>query len=217
MPSRVSAVTEAEHRARQQLDALITDLRAARLAAGVSQARVARAIGRSRPRLSAWERRHARPGILDLARWAAAVGLELSVRAYPGGSPVRDAGQLRALARARPIIGPAWRWRTEVPVSADPRDRRAFDAVISNASGDVAVEIITRLTDAQAQVRAARLKLEAARLDRMILVLPDTRHNRGALAAAVPTLQPSFPLASRDLLREVRNGRRPPANGVLLV
>ena len=217
MPSRVSAVIEAEHRARQQFDALIIDLRAARLAAGLSQARVARAIGRSRPRLSAWEQRRARPGILDLARWAAVVGLEVSVRAYPGGSPVRDVAQLRVLARLRSIIGPAWRWRAEVPVSADPRDRRAFDALISNASGAVAIEIITRLTDAQAQVRAALLKLEAARLDRMILVLSDTRHNRAALAAAAPGLRLSFPLESRDVLRELRKGRRPLANGVLLV
>ncbi len=196
---------------------LVADLRAARLRAGLSQAAVMRAIGRSRELLSLWERGIALPGVLDLARWAGAVGLEVPYRAFPAGAPVRDTPQLRVLERAQVAIGPNWGWLTEVPVARDPRDRRAFDAVIHRGLLRVAIEIITRLVDVQAQVRAANLKLEASGIDRMILVLPTSRHNREALAVAAPTLGPAFPLGSRAVLRDLRAGRLPRANGVLLV
>ncbi len=102
-------------------------------------------------------------------------------------------------------------------MSSAPLDRRAIDAVISRGSIRIGLEVITRLADAQAQVRAATLKQETARLDRMILVLAKTRHNRAALRAATPTLQPAFPVRARALLWALRAGHLPVGNGVLLV
>lgn len=193
------------------------DLRAARMMAGLSQASVAAGIGRSRELIADWENRRRSPELVDLIRWGVVVGLDIPLRAYPGGSPLRDAGQLRTLARARERIGGTWHWRTEVPVSRDPRDRRAVDAVIERDGVAIGLEVITRLTDAQAQVRGALLKQEAAGVERMILVLSDTRHNRQALKDAAPTLQPAFPLATRSILRDLSVDRVPAANGVLLV
>jgi transcriptional regulator with XRE-family HTH domain len=217
VPSRSSPVHEATQRARQQLGELVRELRTARMMAGLSQAAVARAIGRSRELVADWEKGRWSPGVLDLVRWGAVLGLEVPIRGYPSGSPLRDAGQLRALRRTRERIGDTWRWRTEVPVSTNPIELRAVDAVISRGSAAIGLEVITRLVDAQAQVRRALLKQEAARLDRMVLVLTDTRHNRAALAGAGPTLEPAFPLAPRDVLPPLRAGRVPPANGRILV
>jgi hypothetical protein len=155
--------------------------------------------------------------LVDLARWGAVVGLDVSARAFAGGSPLRDAGQLRVLGRAREAIGGDWKWRTEVPVSSHPLERRAFDAVISRGGVRIGLEIITRLTDAQAQSRAALLKQEVAGLDRLVLVLAQTGRNRTALAAAWPTLQPSFSVTPRLVLANLRAGRPPAANGIFLV
>jgi hypothetical protein len=145
------------------------------------------------------------------------VGLHVVIRAYAAGSPLRDAGQLRLLARARLAIGELWSWRTEVPVSRDPLDRRAFDAVLTGAAGHIGLEAIVRLTDAQAQVRAVTLKQEAAGLERVVVVLAQTRHNRAALADAAPTLRVAFPTQSREVFRALRSRRLPAANGIVLV
>jgi len=167
--------------------------------------------------VSRWESGDGSRYVVHLARWGAAVGLDVSIRTFVGGSPLRDAGQLRVLRRARSAIGERWTWRTEVPVSDDPRDRRAFDAVLSQGGFRIGLEVITRLTDVQAQTRAALLKQEAAGLDRMVLVLALTRRNRMALRSASPTLQPGFPMTPRGILAELRAGRWPVANGIFLV
>ena len=75
---------------------------------------------------------------------------------------------------------------------------------------------LSRLMDARAQVRAATLKQEASGVDRLVLVLADTRHNRAALVAAAPTLKPAFPLGPRETFAALRAGRLPPANGFVL-
>ena len=79
------------------------------------------------------------------------------------------------------------------------------------------MEAITRFSDAQAHVRAAVLKQQSASLDRFILLLADSRHNRQAVRDAGPTLLPAFPLSGRQLLADLRAGRLPAANGVLLL
>lgn len=214
---RRNPIDEAGRRARRQLDELLRDLRAAREAAGLSQATVAATLGHSRPLIGHWELGNISPDPVQLARWGAVLGLDVPIRAFPAGSPLRDVGQLRLLARARVAIGGRWTWRTEVPVSLAPRDRRAFDAVLSGAVGRVGLEAITRLTDAQAQVRAAILKQEVAGLERMVLVLAETRYNRGAVGDAAPTLLGAFPASPREVVKALRAGQMPAANGIILV
>jgi hypothetical protein len=89
--------------------------------------------------------------------------------------------------------------------------------VLSEGGFRIGLEVITRLTDAQAQTRAALLKQEAAGLDRLVLVLALTRRNRMALRSASPTLLPAFPMTPRAVLADLRAGRNPAANGVFLV
>ncbi len=217
MSVRRDPMSEARRRGQWQLGELVRDLRAARLATGLSQRRVARALAVSHQLVSQWERGVGMPDPVRAVMWGSAVGLDVTFRSFLGGSPLRDAGQLRVLARARVRIGERWSWRTEAPVSRDPRDRRAVDAVIRRAGRSVGLEIITRLTDAQAQVRAALLKQQAAGLDRMVLILADSRHNRAAVAAATPTLTPAFPLRPRLVLRALQQGHVPASNGLVFV
>lgn len=216
MPSRANAIEDAARRAGRQLDDAVNELRDARRAAGLSQSTVARALGCSPQLISLLEGRVVDPGSIQLARWGAAVGLDLPIRTFPGGSPLRDAGQLRLLRRFRASLGELWTWHTEVAVSADPRDRRAIDAVLSRPPHRIGVEAVGRLTDAQAQVRALLLKQAASGVDRFVVVLADSRHNRLALAEAAPTLEPAFPLSSRETMRVLRAGSVPRANGIVM-
>lgn len=217
MSVRNSSIKEAGRKAGQQLGEVLRDLRTARANAGLTQRAVARALGVSRQRVTLWEQGDGAGYVVHLVRWGAAVGLDISLRAFAGGSPLRDVGQLRVLGRAREAIGGDWKWRTEVSVSSHPLDRRAFDAVISRGGVRIGLEVITRLTDAQAQARAALLKQEVAGLDRLVLVLAQTRWNRAALVAARPTLLPSFPIGPRLVLASLRAGRSPSRNGIFLV
>jgi len=79
------------------------------------------------------------------ARWAA-VGLELGLRAFQQGAPIRDLGHVRLLERLRSRLGDVWGWRLEVPLRADVAGR-AWDAVATLGSMRVAFEAETRLYD----------------------------------------------------------------------
>ena len=218
MPVRRDPVEEAARRARYQLERALDEVRRRRIVAGVSQRTLARRLRCSRQLIGAMESGHLQDiGAIQLARMGAAVGLDVPIRTYSSGSPLRDAAQLRLLERFRETIGDAWMWRTEVAVSDSPDDRRAIDVVLANATRRVGIEAVTRLTDAQDQVRSFLLKQEAAALECMVVVLSDTRHNRQAVRDAGATLRPAFPGMSRSTLRDLRAGRVPPTNGVALV
>lgn len=217
MPIRRDPIEEATRRARQQVGHTLVDVRNARRNAGISQAAMASLLGCSRQLVGAIETGVLEDvGCIQLARIGAVVGLDIPVRAYPAGSPLRDAGQ-RLLKRFRAAIGEGWAWRTEVPVSTDPLDRRAIDAVLERPPHRVGVEAVTRILDAQAQTRSILLKQSVAHVQCIVLVLADTRHNRTALADGASTISPAFPLPHRALMRDLRAGRAPSANGVVLV
>lgn len=217
MPIRYAPIDRAASRGRRQVDELVRELRNARHNAGLSQAAVAGAIGVSRSLVASWEHRRIVPAHLQACRWGAAVGLDVSIRAFPGDNPLRDAGQLRLLERARARVGSGWTWRTEVPVTADPRDRRAFDAVLDWGERHVAMEAIVRLVDSQGQVRPIVLKQEAAGIRCVVVVLADSRRNRVALRAGRATIAPAFPCSARDALAALRRGEVPAGNAVVLV
>jgi hypothetical protein len=104
-----------------------------------------------------------------------------------------------------------------VPVSADPHDRRAMDAVLLNGQAKVGVEAVTRLVDAQAQTRPIMLKQEASGIPVLVLVLADSRLNRMAVVAGASTLAPAFPCSARSALGALRRGVAPAANAIVLV
>lgn len=215
MPIRYSTVDAAAIRAARQLDESIENVVLARRNGNVAQAAVGAALGVSRSTVASWEQRRVEPTFGQLCRWAAVVGLDISLRTYPRDDPLRDIGQLRLLERFARLVGDGWEWRSEVPVTADPRDRRAFDSVMHGPRGAAAVEAIVRIMDAQAQTRPIIAKQVASGIDRVILVLADTRHNRRAATAGAATLGAAFPIRPRDALASLRSGTPPEANAIV--
>ena len=212
-----SHASRGARRGRRLLADLGDELRAARTAAALSLATVAAAAGISPTELSRIERGFA-PwlDVLVASRLCAVVGLDLSVRTFPGGSPLRDAGHIRLISAFSLRLGPGLRVRTEVPVG-DRSDQRAWDHTVSDRADTAAVEFETRLTDVQALARRVALKSRDSGIERVLLVLADTRANRSAVAEAREVLRPLFPLDGADVLAALGAGRVPRASGIAFI
>jgi transcriptional regulator with XRE-family HTH domain len=217
MANRVPKLAEANSRARRLQTELGSELREARLGRGLRLLDVARAISMSASHISRLERGLSGDlSVLHLVRHGAVVGLKLHARFYPAGGGLRDAAQLDLLRRLRARIGDRWRWQLEAPLNI-AGDLRAFDALISNEQATIAVEAITRLRDAQAQLRAATLKQRDGNMPRLVLLIMATLLNRTALASAADVLATSFPLGTRATLKALSEGADPGDNGIVLL
>ena len=92
----------AARRARDARAAMGQELREARFGAGLTQAAVGRAAGVSHCTVSRVEAGTDTSLTIDrAARLFATVGLDLSVRAFPAGTPIRDAAHIALITRAR--------------------------------------------------------------------------------------------------------------------
>lgn len=198
------------------LGEVASELRSARRAAGLTQSDVAAALGISLATVWRHEQGVRGAHLQVLARHAAVVGLRAKLKVYPGDDPIRDVAQVRLIRRFRDRLGAVGAWSFEVPIP-HPFDRRALDAVLSLPGGRVGFEFYTRLSDAQAQLRAANLKRRDAELDRMIVVVQDTHANRRALRTAGDVLMASFPATRRATMTSLQAGEVPSADGVLIV
>lgn len=196
--------------------ALGTEVRSAREAAGLSQTDVAGAAGLSHAEVSRIERSLA-PWlkIVDAAELCAVVGLDLWLRAYPGDDPLRD-GHVALLGRFLAHVDGSLLVRTEVPL---PRrgDPRAWDATVADRTGLIGVEAETRLRDGQALERRIALKRRDGGIDRVVIVVANTRANRSALRAIRPSWRADYPLDTEEILGSIRAGKLPPAGGVSLI
>jgi transcriptional regulator with XRE-family HTH domain len=207
--NRTSQLHEATLQATWLLHRLGRELRLARIAAGSSQADIGRRLGISASEVSRIERAASTAvSLLQLQRQAAVLGLQLSVRLYPGGRRVLDAPQLSLLGRLRERLEPAWRWELEVPVPL-PRDLRAADARLTRGDVTIVVEAVTRLSDVQAQLRAAQLKVRDIGATRLLLLVSATRANRAALREAFPVVRAGLQTGTRRLLVALANGEDP--------
>jgi transcriptional regulator with XRE-family HTH domain len=210
-------VDDATLRGRRLQVELGGELREARLARGLRQTDVAREVGVSHARISRVEVGALRGlSVVDLSRHGAAVGLKLHARFYPTGAGLRDSAQLDLIRRLRARIGDRWSWQLEAPLNI-PGDLRAFDALLTSGDHAVAVEAITRLRDAQAQLRAAALKQRDGQVARLVIGLLGTNHNREALASAADVLATTFPLGTRATLAALSQGKDPGDNGIVLL
>ena len=148
---------------------------------------------------------------------AASVGLELSVKAYPGGRPVRDAGHLALIERLRPAVGPtaAWQFERPLPIAGD---QRAWDVALILEGGVAALELETRPRDVQELLRRIALKSrDDQTVSRVVLLLSDTRHNRALLRANRQVIAADLPGAGSAIRAALQQGRLPPQSGVLMV
>ena len=215
MANRTRSIDDALRTWRRQRLALADDLRTARRLAGVTQATVAAAVGCSDSEISRREHGRSRPRVEQLVAHAAVVGLRISVTAYPVGGGVRDAAQLRYLARFLDRVSPSFRRELEASIPL-PGDLRAVDAVLRGPGVLIAVEMITRLSDVQAQLRAARLKARDIGATRLVVAVAATRANRRALAEARGSLLGSFELDARLVMAALARGQQPERDALIL-
>jgi transcriptional regulator with XRE-family HTH domain len=182
--TRERRIDRGKRRARLALATIGEEFREARLAAGLTQRQVAEAVGISHTEVSRIERGLA-PWVAyeTLVMIAAVLGLDLPLRAFPVGDPIRDVSQLQLLAKLRALLPPGSTWRTEVPLRIE-RDLRAWDAVVGGPGWWVPVDAETRLRDVQALARREALKRRDDGAETMILLVADTRHNRQVIRLA---------------------------------
>ena len=154
--------------------------------------------------------------LLSLNQYGAAVGLEISLRAFAGGAPLREEGHAELLLRFRARVHSAISWATEVPLPVFG-DLRAWDAMLRGPSWRYGVEGETGPRDAQALGRRLELKRRDGGVDGVILVLPATRQIREFLAGAGPLLQTNLPLDGRVILKRLEAGLDPGGSGIVLV
>jgi len=218
MANRIRIVEQAQRRALRQRQELGADLREARLAAGLRQGDVGRALGWSHARVGRIERAQSQRVTLDdFALLAACVGMSFSGKFFPTAGRLRDAGQLSMINRYRELVAPGrWISRLEAPVGL-PGDQRAFDLMLVRGSLHVMHEFISRLRDVQAQVRRLTVKQADAREARLILVIAATHANRRALAEAGGALRDSFPVSTKAVLGALRAGMDPGGNGIVFL
>ena len=192
------------------------ELREARRSLGLRQADVTRAARVSRGWVSKVELGMApEVGIRMLSTLLAVVGLDLSMRAYPGGSPLRDEGHRQLLERFRALLPADSAWKTEVPLPI-PGDQRAWDATTELWRLRVGIEAETGPSDLQALERRLALKVRDGGVDRLILVLADTRANRKLIRDAGAALRSLFPVQGAPALVAIRSKGDPGCHLVVL-
>lgn len=173
-------------------------------------------MGASHAQVSRIERGEVRGlSIIRAAELSAVLGMDLSVRTFPAGPPLRDAGHVALLARFDGFVSAPYRISREAPMPI-PGDRRAWDRRLDGPAS-IGVEAETRPTDLQALEREIALKVRDSGVDRAILLLARSRHNRDLLRTQLPALRQSFPLGTREVLAALRAGRDPGANGLIIL
>jgi transcriptional regulator with XRE-family HTH domain len=192
------------------------ELRSARVAAGLSQAAVARTAGVSREYLCRIEL--GRTQSVDLVTACvlfAVLGRRLSIKGYPLGDPLRDAGHHRLLDRFERRVPPTWRRQREAPMPG-LQDLRAWDLLLTGPVS-IGVEAETRLRDVQATERAMTLKRRDSGARRMALLLASTPHNEAVVRAHLASLRQTFPVDTRRFLAAIRDGVDPGADALVLL
>ena len=217
MAPRTRSLDEARRAWARTAQELADQLRTGRHILGITQTQVGRAIGTSASEVSRRELARSRRLTGEkLALHAAAVGLRLSIKLYPIGGGVRDAAQSRYVAAFVARVGRAWTITLEAPIPL-AGDLRAVDVLLTSDRARVAVEVITRLSDLQAQIRAAQLRARDIGATRLVLVVAGTHANRNALAAARPALLASFDLDTRRQVADLAAGRDPGRDGIVVL
>jgi transcriptional regulator with XRE-family HTH domain len=195
----------------------MAEARAARLGAGLGQDDVAAALGISRSQYSRMERGLSPDVSIDrAARLFAVLGQELSVRTFPAGDPIRDVAHAALLERLHARCHRSFRWSTEVPLPI-PGDLRAWDATAVCPSCRIGIEAETRVRDIQALDRRLALKERDGGMDRMVLLVLDSRSNREALRAHGEILGGRLPVQSVRALELHAAGVDPGGNAIILL
>jgi Helix-turn-helix. len=217
MALKERAFDRGSRRGRQITVSLGLELRAARLAAGLAQEVVGRTGGTSGSYVGKIERGEAGSvTITQYARLFSVVGMDLTAKAYPAGSPVRDVAHIALLDRLRVLLHPSWRWRTEVAMPS-LGDLRAWDAEVRGARLRIGVEAETKIRDLQALDRRLALKQRDSGVDHVLVILADTRANRVFMREFGDALKDNYPVPGRLALAALADGHDPGGSAVAML
>ena len=206
-------------RGRKSLGTFAAEIRERRIELGLSQRSVASAAGLSRPRYTRVEGAKVETvSIMEATCIASVLGLDLSLKAFPGGDPLRDGASAARLEALGARVALPLRFRTEValPDREGWTEQRAWDAEVRGRGERTTFELEMQIRDAQALERRITLKRRDDPPDHFVLLVASTRHNRRVLVdhprffADLPRLRPS------TVYRAVEAGRHPPS-GLILV
>jgi hypothetical protein len=180
-------------------------------------AEAGRAIGRS----AAWVSRAERGlsttvSVIELARLCAVVGLDLSLRTFPGGAPVRDTAHLALISSFRARLHRSLGWSAEVPLPGIG-DQRAWDGLVRGSGWRYGVEAETRPRDVQAIARRLHLKVRDGAVDGVLVILPNTQHIRVFLQEFIAIAGTSFPIAGRQALDLLGAGLDPGGSAIIVL
>jgi len=218
--TRERATARGSRIAREDLARIGAEFRTARVGAGLSLVAVGRAVGLSKSHLARIERCQVlNIGTQHLVRIGAVLGLDVRVRAYPGGDPLRDAGHVRLGGRFLNRLHPGIRVRSE-RLLPDVGDARAWDHWLDTwptgpEADGIAVELETRISDYQALMRRLNRKMRDGGVSCLLLVVADTRSNRRAIAAAGAQVAVDFPVSARLALASLAAGERPAGSALI--
>lgn len=198
-----------------------TELRVARVGAGLTQRQVAVRAGVSQSVVADAERGDPGLSLAVRCRLAAATGHELALKLYPTASiPLRDSGQMRIAQAIASAAGSPWQPRFEVPTGPGPM--RAADMVLESPDEVVHIEIERALVDFQAQLRGAEIKRTSLaahdpRPVRLVIALPARAATRRVMTVHAGVIKRALPVSSRSIWLAIRGGRRVGGDGVLFV
>ena len=154
--------------------------------------------------------------VMLLARMCSVVGLDLSIKTYPGGQPIRDAAQMALLRTFAAAIHPSLVWATEVPLPG-VGDQRAWDGLIRGPDWSYGVEIETAPRDGQATLRRLALKARDGQVHGVLLVLADTRQARAFTREIHEAARSSFPVPGVRALEFLRVGASPGGSAIVVL
>ena len=216
MPVRERVVAAGTRRGERLSRMIGAEVRTNRRMAGVSQQGLGAMVGLSRSEVCRVEHGQA-PWltVVHASELLSAVGLDLWMKTYPAGPPLRDAAHLQLLADFEARLPESIRCHREWPIPAD-QDRRAVDLVLRGLPKRIGVEAETVLSDLQALEREVNLKRRDADLERMFLLVRGSKRNRDILRGA-DALRRTFPLSTRAILAALAHGHDPGADGIVLL
>jgi transcriptional regulator with XRE-family HTH domain len=219
--ARAEPARSARTRIQRQIQRLGTDARTARVAEGMSQATVARRALVSQTSVGRLEAGDARLSVTIIGSVFSALGMDLSLRAFPGaGVRLRDSGQIALIEVIRAQAHPNWRFSLEAPVG--DRNGQAADVLLLGRSFGIHIEVESALVDLQAQLRKGQLKRDG--LERrvgmnlaFVMALRESERNRAAVRALASVVGVALPAPSREVLAALRGGLALDRDGLLWI
>jgi transcriptional regulator with XRE-family HTH domain len=218
---RAAPTYQARVRTERQLQRLGTDARTARVSEGLSQAAVASHAHVSQATVARLEAGDPRLSVQLVGSVFAALGMDLSLKAFPAdGVPLRDSGQIALASTIQAAADPSWRVLTEAPVGNG--SSQAADVVLLRPRHGIHVEVETGLVDLQAQLRRGTVKRDALqeRLEvelAFVLALGESERNRAAVLAAGLTIRAALPATPREAWAAIRRGHALTRDGLIWV